>query len=172
MLGLSPYQLPGGAVVSRQDRGTSRPGVAWAVAIVVVGLASGVAAEDVDAILKRGTDMRRKGHDADALVEFQRAAPIEGSGRTGRRSRSPSKRSVSGSMPTLTSNGLQLRWHHLSPVDRQRPSFSVCLRPGGELVVSRGDHVPQERRDDGIHLSERMGRAHPPTVESSSKRPF
>ncbi len=39
------------------------------------------AAEDVEAIFKKGTELRREGRDAEALVEFQRAARIQDSPR-------------------------------------------------------------------------------------------
>ena len=55
--------------------------VGGTLAILVISLVSVAVAEDVDAILKRGQDLRRKGRDADALVEFQRAVRIDDSGR-------------------------------------------------------------------------------------------
>jgi hypothetical protein len=49
-------------------------GVVVALLVAVAGRAR---AEDVDAIMKRGTDLRRQGRDQEALVEFRRAAAIE-----------------------------------------------------------------------------------------------
>jgi len=43
--------------------------------------AMGANAEDVEAILKKGTDLRRQGRDAEALAEFQRAQRIQNSPR-------------------------------------------------------------------------------------------
>lgn len=51
------------------------------MAIIVVGLGSIAVAEDAEAILKRGMQLRRQGRDADARVEFQRAVRVEDSGR-------------------------------------------------------------------------------------------
>ena len=69
-------------MVSKVVGGPRKSVVGWSLAILVVGLASVAAAEDVEAILKRGVELRRKGRDADALVEFQKAVRIEDSGRT------------------------------------------------------------------------------------------
>lgn len=47
------------------------------VAFLVLGGNGNVRAEDVDAIVKHGIELRRKGLDAEALAEFQRALSIE-----------------------------------------------------------------------------------------------
>ena len=64
------------------DRG--RVGLATALAAVTVlaALPGTAFAEDVEAILRHGNDLRRQGRDAEALTEFQRAARIEESPRT------------------------------------------------------------------------------------------
>jgi len=49
--------------------------------VLLVAGAASVQAEDVDAIIKKGTDLRRKGRDAEALTEFRRAAKIQSSPR-------------------------------------------------------------------------------------------
>jgi hypothetical protein len=50
----------------------------WALAGCLLSLVvtATAAAEDVDALIKHGNDLRRKGRDRDALAEFQRAAQI------------------------------------------------------------------------------------------------
>jgi hypothetical protein len=53
-------------------------GVVMAVLVAATVAVPGSArAEDVDAIMKRGTDLRRQGRDQEALAEFRRAAAIE-----------------------------------------------------------------------------------------------
>lgn len=46
------------------------------LAMVVVAVSASVRADDVDAIISRGVELRRQGRDADALVEFQRARQL------------------------------------------------------------------------------------------------
>ena len=64
-----------------RDAGSWRVALALVVATGVVSQASVGQAEDVDAISKKGTELRRQGRDAEALVEFQRAARIQDSPR-------------------------------------------------------------------------------------------
>lgn len=62
---------------------------AWKVAlgfVLALGIAGATtraqaAGEDVEAIFKKGTELRRQGRDADALVEFQKAARLQDSPR-------------------------------------------------------------------------------------------
>jgi hypothetical protein len=51
-------------------------GIALAIVFGAVMLPIVGAAEDVEALLKKGNDLRRQGRDREALVEFQRAARI------------------------------------------------------------------------------------------------
>ena len=56
----------------------------WCLALVLVAAAGGglARAEDVDAIVGRGIELRRQGHDVEALAEFQRAMKISKAPRT------------------------------------------------------------------------------------------
>jgi hypothetical protein len=50
-------------------------------AVLLIGWGAAIRAEDVNAIVSRGIELRRKGRDAEALAEFQRALKIEKSPR-------------------------------------------------------------------------------------------
>lgn len=65
-----------------RDRRYPRTAIAWALAVALVAQRSADGAEGVDPLLKRGMELRRKGQDAEALAEFQRAVRLEDSGRT------------------------------------------------------------------------------------------
>lgn len=56
-------------------------GIASVIVVGPAGRAVAADGDDVESILKRGTELRRQGRDADALAEFQRAARIEPSAR-------------------------------------------------------------------------------------------
>jgi tetratricopeptide (TPR) repeat protein len=51
--------------------------LALALLGAVTARPSDAVADDVDAIVKKGTDLRRQGRDREALVEFERAARID-----------------------------------------------------------------------------------------------
>ena len=70
------------------EAGCSHSGIAVRRLVLAIVVAAGFTtyasagqAEDVDAINKRGIDLRRQGRDAEALVEFQRAARTQDSPR-------------------------------------------------------------------------------------------
>jgi hypothetical protein len=71
------------AATSRRRRFLRRAGVGAVLAFLLgVGICpSPASSEDVDAILKKGNDLRRQGRDREALAEFQRAAGIGESAR-------------------------------------------------------------------------------------------
>ena len=56
--------------------------IAAVAALVVAGASTPAHAEDVEAIVRHGIELRRQGHDAEALTEFQRAMRIQRSPRT------------------------------------------------------------------------------------------
>jgi hypothetical protein len=56
-------------------------GLVFAAGIAGVTTRAQAAGEDVEAIFKKGTELRRQGRDADALVEFQKAARLQDSPR-------------------------------------------------------------------------------------------